>query len=256
MEKHETIGEGKKDKTNETALSKRETTNIRLSSELEKVLVQGDLSGLNPEQRIEYYNATCKSLGLNSLTKPFDYINLNGKLTLYAKRDATDQLRKIHNVSIKITSRELIGDIYVITAQAKAGEREDESTGAVFIKGLFGDKLANAYMKAETKAKRRVTLSICGLGFLDETEIDTAEQKQTKEIKQPKPNTPSKSQLTRLYTLVSGACLTPEQMKQELKARYNIDSSTKLTIEQYNEVCKELQAIQKPKQNDVPEWSY
>jgi hypothetical protein len=28
-------------------------------------------------------------------------------------------------------------------------------------------------MKAETKAKRRVTLSICGLGLLDETEIET-----------------------------------------------------------------------------------
>src|SRR5690606_24912460 len=33
--------------------------------------------------------------------------------------------------------------------------------------------LANAYMKAETKAKRRVTLSICGLGWLDETETET-----------------------------------------------------------------------------------
>ena len=28
-------------------------------------------------------------------------------------------------------------------------------------------------MKAETKAKRRATLSICGLGMLDETEIET-----------------------------------------------------------------------------------
>src|SRR6185312_3719783 len=28
-------------------------------------------------------------------------------------------------------------------------------------------------MKAETKAKRRVTLSICGLGMLDETEVDS-----------------------------------------------------------------------------------
>jgi len=32
---------------------------------------------------------------------------------------------------------------------------------------------ANAIMKCETKAKRRVTLSICGLGFLDETEVDS-----------------------------------------------------------------------------------
>jgi hypothetical protein len=39
--------------------------------------------------------------------------------------------------------------------------------------GLKGDALANALMKAETKSKRRVTLSICGLGMLDETEVDT-----------------------------------------------------------------------------------
>jgi hypothetical protein len=36
---------------------------------------------------------------------------------------------------------------------------------------LKGDALANALMKAETKAKRRVTLSLAGLGWLDETEI-------------------------------------------------------------------------------------
>jgi hypothetical protein len=42
-----------------------------------------------------------------------------------------------------------------------------------YIKGLQGDALANALMKAETKSKRRVTLSICGLGMLDETEMET-----------------------------------------------------------------------------------
>src|SRR5262249_39548261 len=51
--------------------------------------------------------------------------------------------------------------------------RTDESIGAVNINGLRGDALANGLMKAETKAKRRGTLSICGLGFLDETETET-----------------------------------------------------------------------------------
>ena len=37
-------------------------------------------------------------------------------------------------------------------------------------RGLKGEAKANAMMKAETKGKRRVTLSICGLGMLDETE--------------------------------------------------------------------------------------
>jgi hypothetical protein len=51
--------------------------------------------------------------------------------------------------------------------------RCDESTGAVSVSGLKGEALANAYMKAETKAKRRVTLSILGLNMLDESEVES-----------------------------------------------------------------------------------
>ena len=142
-------------------------------AKIEQVLIGGDLARLTEGERLQYYKAVCESVGLNPLTKPFDYITLNGKLTLYARKDATDQLRNIHKVSISIPSREQIGDVYVVTAQAKnADGREDSSTGAVFIGGLRGDALANAIMKAETKAKRRVTLSICGLGLLDETELE------------------------------------------------------------------------------------
>jgi hypothetical protein len=141
---------------------------------LESVLIGGDLSKLQPEQRIAYYKAVCESVGLNPLTKPFDYLTLSGKTVLYAKRDATDQLRKIHGVSLRVTGRETIEGVYVVTAAATDSKgRTDESTGAVTIAGLRGDGLANAFMKAETKAKRRVTLSICGLGLLDETEIET-----------------------------------------------------------------------------------
>lgn len=141
---------------------------------MERVIINGDLSKLSAEDRIEYYRGVCRSLGLNPLTKPFDYITLNGRLTLYAKRDATDQLRKIHGVSVVITNRERIDDVYVVSAKASTKDgRKDESVGAVNVLNLKGDALANALMKAETKAKRRVTLSIVGLGWLDETEVDT-----------------------------------------------------------------------------------
>jgi hypothetical protein len=134
----------------------------------------GDLAELSAAQRAEYYSAVCKSLGLNAMTKPFEYLTLNGKLRLYALRDCADQLRRLHGISIYIASREKMSDIYVVTARAKDRTgREDESTGAVPLGNLKGDALANALMKAETKAKRRVTLSIAGLGWLDETELDT-----------------------------------------------------------------------------------
>jgi hypothetical protein len=147
---------------------------------LENVLLKGDLKDLTAAQRTEYYGAVCRSLGLNPLTKPFEFLTLNNKLVLYARRDCTDQLRRVHGISLYIPRREYLGpaggppDTYVVTAQAMTKDgRQDESTGVVDLKGLRGEGLANAMMKAETKAKRRVTLSICGLGWADESEIDS-----------------------------------------------------------------------------------
>lgn len=149
-------------------------SNTQITNAIESALIKGDLSSLTSDQRLSYCKSVCDSVGLNILTKPFEYIQLNGKLTLYATRAATDQLRSVHKVSIKITAREKFDDIYVVTAQASNAEgRFDESTGAVNISGLKGEQLANAYLKAETKAKRRVTLSLCGLGLLDESEVDS-----------------------------------------------------------------------------------
>lgn len=147
--------------------------NVSNGEMMERVIALGDLEQLRPMERAQYYVRVCESVGLNPLTKPFAYIKLNGKLTLYALRDCTDQLRKIHSVSVRIVSREMDADgVYTITARATMSNgREDESTGCVHIAGLKGENLANAKMKAETKAKRRVTLSICGLGWLDETEV-------------------------------------------------------------------------------------
>jgi hypothetical protein len=153
-------------------------------SGVEQALIQGDLAGLTADQRVNYYKAVCESVGLNPLTKPFDYLELDGgsgkKLVLYAKRDATDQLRKIHGVSVTITADgredESTGAVPI---EKEGGEWKSASSGKRYFAGngtftqLRGDALANALMKAETKAKRRVTLSICGLGILDETEVET-----------------------------------------------------------------------------------
>lgn len=141
---------------------------------VEKTVIQGDLKELKPAERAAYYAKVCESIGLNPFTRPFDYIILNNKLTLYARKDATDQLRRKHNVCVQIVSRETVNDCYIVTARATMPNgRADEEIGAVSIKGLQADALCNALMKGVTKAKRRVTLSIVGLGWLDETEVDS-----------------------------------------------------------------------------------
>jgi len=139
-----------------------------------KVLLGGDLAQLTPQQQISYYRAVCDSLGLNPLTKPFEFLRLSGRLVLYALRNATDQLRHRYNISVQIVARELLEDCYVVTARATFPDgRHDESIGAVPIAGLKGESRSNAMMKCETKAKRRVTLSLVGLSTLDESEVES-----------------------------------------------------------------------------------
>jgi hypothetical protein len=146
---------------------------LATTSIIEDVIAKGDLKALSPEQRSRYYTEVCTSMGLNPMTKPFDYLTLNGKLQLYATKGATDQLRRIHGIGITVDSAVILNDIYTVTVTAMdANGRKDTDIGAISIKGLQGDNLANAMMKAITKAKRRVTMSMCGLGMLDETEVD------------------------------------------------------------------------------------
>jgi len=141
---------------------------------IESLVLNGDISKLNSMEKVKYYNSFCESLKLNPLTQPFQIIRFQGKEVLYATKTATEQLRQSHQVSIERLEKEFSHELYIVTAYVRNGQgRTDASTGAVNIANLKGEALSNAIMKAETKAKRRATLSICGLGILDESEVDS-----------------------------------------------------------------------------------
>lgn len=165
--------------TEETALATQKDE----AQMMESLLLGGDLSKLNPAQRVGYYRKVCASLGLNPLTKPFAYINLNGKLTLYALKDAADQLRKVHEVSIDDVDIVETETQFIVKVKGhdKTG-RSDVEVGVVNKTDMRGDT-ANAQMKAVTKGKRRLTLSLCGLGMLDETEVQTIPDAHTVTVK-------------------------------------------------------------------------
>lgn len=146
------------------------------SSIVNALVIKGDLSGLNQEQTLQYYRAFCERVGVDPLAQPFKILNLSGKKVLYCDRSGAQQLNKLHSVSHAITARELIKevDVYQVTARASTPDgRFTDSIGAVNIAGMKGEAYANAIMKAETKAKRRSTLDLLGLGMLDETEVET-----------------------------------------------------------------------------------
>jgi hypothetical protein len=147
------------------------------------LVINGDLSKLSPQQQVQYYHMFCNSLGLNPLTKPFDICVMKEKKVLYANKNCAEQLRRNNGVSFLDLKQEVINDLCVTTVkgQDKSG-RLDVDTGAVNIKGLVGNDLANAMMKSATKAKRRLTLSLCSIGVLDETELETIPDAQTQEI--------------------------------------------------------------------------
>lgn len=147
-----------------------------LPDAVEQVLVHGDLSKLSTQERLKYYIAMCEASNLDPRGRPFEYISLQGKLVLYARKQCAEQLNGMHGISHsveKIETDEKAG-VVEVTVRATMGSRSTMDIGIVPISGLKGADLANARMKAVTKAKRRCTLSLCGLGsVIDETELDT-----------------------------------------------------------------------------------
>jgi len=156
-----------------------EVAEVKQEKSLAEFFVKNDLSTLSDDKKVAYYMQVCEDVGLNPSTRPFEFMKLKTKgggekTVLYATKSGAEQLRRRYRVSVEIVSKEIKGDVFVVEVRAvdKDG-RIDSDLGVVTIAGLKGDDLCNAIMKAITKAKRRVTLSICGLGMLDETEIDT-----------------------------------------------------------------------------------
>ena len=153
-----------------TALVEREQAGALA---LDDVLGTGDLSRLSNVQRVGHYLRVCRSLGLNPLSRPLDWIVFKDpdgaeKLTLYANQSCAAQLRRQHHIRVEVVRREVVGELFVCEVKASTPDgREDFASKYVPLTNrhgrLTGQQLGNAMMKAETGAKRRVTLSMVGL---------------------------------------------------------------------------------------------
>jgi hypothetical protein len=141
---------------------------------VESLVVKGDISSLRPEERARYYIQLCESLGLNPASQPLAPLKLNGKEILYPTKGATDQLAAIHGVQREIIDGPKVIDlggqklVYAVCRATLPNGRSETAISTVPLQDP-----ANVYMKCETKGKRRATLSLLGLGMLDESELDT-----------------------------------------------------------------------------------
>jgi len=154
---------------------------------LDDLIQKGDYSTLTMRERSIFTYQLAVRLGLNPVTKPFDFIVLNNKLTLYANRTCSDQLRKIHNITSAVLyegplmiGEEARKDVYCVRVRVcsfdQTGEkmvRSEEHIGCVGLGNKKDEELGNTIMKCHTKALRRATIAFCGLGFLDETEVES-----------------------------------------------------------------------------------
>jgi hypothetical protein len=145
------------------------------------LVTEGDCGKLTEAQKLSYYRARCDAAGLDYRAQPFQFVKLNSKLVLYALKACSEQLAAKHGLSVRLVEtpadvQELAasGGCRAFTARVTGKDgRETDDVGVVTIKSASGDTLANAIMKGATKAKRRAVLAHCGLGMLDETEIET-----------------------------------------------------------------------------------
>ena len=141
---------------------------------VESLVLRGDISALNPEERAKFYVQLCEQLGLNPASQPLVPLRLNGKEILYVSKTATDQLAAIHRLNREIVDGPKIIDVagtkcaYALCRATHPNGRIETAIATVPVTDP-----ANLLMKVETKAKRRATLSILGLGLLDESEIET-----------------------------------------------------------------------------------
>lgn len=225
------------------------TTETISPATLEAVVVGGDLSKLTPGQRLEWYSSRCNAAGLDPRTQPFQYITLNGKLTLYATKTATDQLIAQRRLTVQITDRKHIEalDLYEVQVRVTFPDGHTvEDMAAVNLAGLKGEALANATMKAVTKAKRRTVLSACGLGMLDESEAETIPQAIIPKVDYTtgelliEDDSITEAERKALFGAAKSAGWSQDHLKDYLANRYGVTSTTMLVRGNYDEIMTML----------------
>ena len=206
---------------------------IEISADVESAIAQMQASGkdtgsLTAQQRAGYVTALCRALRLNPLTNPVQFIRLNGKEVLYVTRTATDQLAALHGLNRRTVRGPEIVDIAgtkiaLCTVEATLPNGRSETATAT----LPVSDPAMLYMKCETKAKRRATLAILGLGLLAEEEAESIPGGERVPVETPRAvSQPEPRDLARLGIEMPAAVLPLAPLGAVTDARAPVTSAT------------------------------
>ena len=156
-----------------------QTTVIDGSPLLEELLAQAHADGkdtrsLEPADRKAVLVGLARKLGLNPMSNAVMFLLTNGRETLYVTKQGTDQIAaaaRLQRETIKGPEVVTIEGRKLVFCQVRATHPDGRSEVSTATLALMDP--VNDLMKCETKAKRRATLSVCGLGLLAEDEIET-----------------------------------------------------------------------------------
>jgi hypothetical protein len=143
---------------------------------LTNIGLNGSVSHFDKSQKQALLSKLCMTLGLNEETQPFRiYTNSMGEEYIYATKECCAQLRHRECISIEeIDIPIILGN--TISVRVKGSNKHDRTSweiGSVGVDAtLTPAQEAHAIMTAVTKAKRRLTLCLSGLGVLADVELE------------------------------------------------------------------------------------
>lgn len=171
--------------TSDSAIVKSQDNYRNLSEEqigaVETALMMNNFGALTKAQRALVILKKCEQIGVSIWLQPYAWGTMDGKLVPVPLKGLFQQLRAKNNLTITKIEEEIDKELGIFMVKvhgrvtgSSGVVREDMGLGVVGIKGLTGDPLANAMMKAHTKAKNRLTGSLCGGDSgIDDTEMSS-----------------------------------------------------------------------------------
>lgn len=162
--------------SNTSALDDALAGGLAADALLSAVAAGKDTRQLTGAQRRALLASLHHQLGLNPLSGAVMFLLTNGRETLYVKKEGTDQIarrEKLTRETLKGPCVETMEGVKVVICQVCVKHPDGRAETCTATLPFSAGGLVNDLMKVETKAKRRATLSLCGLGMLAEDEIET-----------------------------------------------------------------------------------
>lgn len=159
---------------------------------VEAAIMTNNFQGLSVSQRIAIVVKRCEKLGVDPTQGPFVWGKGDGgRLMLVATKNLSQQLRANKDLRCEIvedwSQAATMGILIVRCTVSIPNGRSDQDIGVVSLKNKQGEGLANIIMAAYTKAKNRATLSLCGVGGLDESEMAAIRSEQRQKLFEAEP---------------------------------------------------------------------